>query len=165
MAHSTEIREKALDYLEKYKNISQVARAYGISRSTLYCWLDLKQRKGKVDRRITKARLGKIDRNELAAYIDPDAYLAEMAKHFHCSVVAVFYALRSMGMTRKKDHNVYGAGACIKWKTTCNGCDVLVIIRLFMLMKQAVVPICTGNMAGQKKRSRKGLYKRKEISA
>jgi len=91
--------------------------------------------------------------------------LAEMAKHFHCSVVAVFYALRSMGITRKKDHNVYGAGACIKWKTTCNGCDVLVIIRLFMLMKQVVVPICTGNMAGQKKRSRKGLYKRKEISA
>ena len=102
MAHSTEIREKALDYLEKYKNISQVARAYGISRSTLYCWLDLKQRKGKVDRRITKARPGKIDRNKLAAYIDPDAYLAEMAKHFHCSVVAVSYALRSMGITRKK---------------------------------------------------------------
>ena len=112
MAHSTEIREKALDYLEKYKNISQIVRAYGISRSTLYCWLDLKQRKGKVDRRVTKARPGKIDRNELAAYIDPDAYLAEMAKHFHCSVVAVFYALRSMGITRKKDHNVYGAGAC-----------------------------------------------------
>jgi len=83
---------------------------------------------------------GNIDRKELAAYIDPDAYLAEMAKHFHCSVVAVFYALRSMGITRKKDHNVYGAGACIKWKTTCNSCDVLVIIRLFMLMKQAVVP-------------------------
>ena len=57
---------------------------------------------------------GNIDRKELAAYIKqyPDAYLAEIAKHFHCSVVAVFYALRSMRITRKKGHNVYGIEAC-----------------------------------------------------
>ena len=114
MAHSIEIREKALEYLERCKNISQVARAYGISRNTLYCWLDLKQKTGKLERRVVKARPRKIDREKLAAYIEqyPDAYLAEIAKHFHCSAVAVFYALRSMGITRKKDHNIYGTGSC-----------------------------------------------------
>ena len=56
MTHSIEIREKALEYLERCKNISQVARAYGIYRITLYCWLDLKQKTDKVDRRVAKAR-------------------------------------------------------------------------------------------------------------
>ena len=66
MAHSIEIREKALEYLERCKNISQVARAYGISRNTLYCWLDLKQKTGKLERRVVKARPRKIDREEPA---------------------------------------------------------------------------------------------------
>ena len=114
MTHSTEIREKALEYLERCKNIRQVARVYGIYRSILYCWLDLNQKISKVDRRVAKARPREIDQKGLAAYIEqyPDAYLAEIAKHFHCSVVAVFYALRSMRITRKKGHNVYGTGAC-----------------------------------------------------
>ena len=114
MTHSTEIREKALEYLERCKNISQVARAYGIYRITLYCWLDLNQKIGKGDCRVVKVRPREIDRKELAAYIKqyPDAYLAEIAKHFHCSVVAVFYALRSMRITRKKGHNVNGIEAC-----------------------------------------------------
>ena len=59
-AYPTEIIEKAVDYLEKCKNISQVARAYDIYRSTLYCWLDLEQKIGKVDRRVAKARLREI---------------------------------------------------------------------------------------------------------
>ena len=88
---------------QEAENVSQVARAYGFSRNTLYCRLDLKQKTGKLERRVVKARPRKIDREKLAAYIEqyPDAYLAEIAKHFHCSAVAVFYALRSMGITRK----------------------------------------------------------------
>ena len=70
MAHSIEIREKALEYLERCKNVSQVARAYGVSRNTLYCWLDLKQKTGELERRVVKARPRKIDREELAAYIN-----------------------------------------------------------------------------------------------
>ena len=84
MAHSTEIREKTLEYLERCKNISQVARAYGIYRITLYCWLDLNQKIGKGDCKVVKVRLREIDRKELAAYIEQyrDAYFAEIAKQF-----------------------------------------------------------------------------------
>ena len=32
----------------------------------------------------------------------PDAYLHEIAKHFDCTAAAVCYALKQMGMTRKK---------------------------------------------------------------
>ena len=84
MAHSTEIREKTLEYLERCKNISQVAKAYGISRSALYCWLDRKQKTGRLTVGLPRRGQGNIDRKELAAYIEqyPDAYLAEIAKQF-----------------------------------------------------------------------------------
>ncbi|EIG24800.1 transposase domain protein, partial [Neisseria sicca VK64] len=35
-----------------------------------------------------------------------DAYLHEIAKHFDCTAAAVCYALKQMGMTRKKDHHL-----------------------------------------------------------
>ena len=104
MAHSIEIREKALEYLERCKNVSQVARAYGVSRNTLYCWLDLKQKTGELECRVVKARPRKIGREKLAAYIEQysDAYLAEIAKHFHCSAVAVFLCFAQYGNNAKK---------------------------------------------------------------
>ncbi|WP_283397258.1 IS630 transposase-related protein [Wielerella bovis] len=70
MAHSTELRNKALNYYEQCKNISKVAQAYQVSRNTLYQ--------------------------------HSDAYLHEIAEHFHCSKSAIFYALKRMDITRKK---------------------------------------------------------------
>ena len=112
MAHSTEIREKAI--LKDVK-ISVKLQKHLVFPEAHYItgWVS-SRKQVRLTVGLPRRGQGNIDRKELAAYIEqyPDAYLAEMAKHFHCSAVAVFYTLRSMGITRKKGHNVYGAGAC-----------------------------------------------------
>ena len=46
----------------------------------------------------------KIDKEKLKQAVQekPDAYLEELAKPFNCSIPAVFYALKKMGITLKK---------------------------------------------------------------
>lgn len=108
MAHPVEIRQKALDYLERCKNVIEVAKVFGISRSTLYQWKTKKETTGQIKHSSGGLRHMKIDREKLSAYVEkrPDAYLHEIASEFNCSVSAVFYALRSLGFTYKKDHKL-----------------------------------------------------------
>ena len=104
MAYSTDLREKALDYYGQCNNISQVASAYGISRHTLYRWIRLKEQTGSLKHRVTGQNAAKLDMFKLAQYVEqhPDAYLYEIAREFDCTASAVLYALRRLGITRKK---------------------------------------------------------------
>lgn len=104
MAHSIELRNRALSYYERCKNISQVAQAYQISRNTLYRWIHLKEQTGSLAHQVKGQNAIKLDSQKLAEHIQqhPDAYLHEIAEHFNCSKSAIFYALRRMGITRKK---------------------------------------------------------------
>lgn len=104
MAHSTELRNKALSYYEQCKNISQVAQAYQISGNTLYLWIRLKAQTGNLNHQVKGQNATKLNSQKLAEYVQqhPDAYLHETAEHFHCSKSAIFYALKRMGITRKK---------------------------------------------------------------
>lgn len=104
MAHSTDLREKALDYYEQCKNISQVAKVFDIARSTLYQWIDLKKQTGGLDHQVKGQNAAKLDTQQIIQYIEqhPDAYLHEIAEHLDCSSSAVFYACERLGITRKK---------------------------------------------------------------
>ena len=59
---------------------------------------------GSLKYQVTGLNAVKLDRQKLAQYVGqhPDAYLHEIAKHFDCTPAAVCYALKQMGMTRKK---------------------------------------------------------------
>ena len=90
--------------LEQCKNISQTAATFNLSRNTLYLWIRLKKQTGSLKHQVTGLNAVKLDRQKLAQYVGqpPDAYLHEIAKHFDCTAAAVCYALKQMGMTRKK---------------------------------------------------------------
>ena len=104
MAYSADLRNKALNYYEQCKNISQTAATFNLSRNTLYLWIRLKKQTGSLKHKVTGLNAVKLDRQKLAQYVGqhPDAYLHEIAKHFDCTPAAVCYALKQMGMTRKK---------------------------------------------------------------
>ena len=91
-------------YYEQCKNISQTAATFNLSRNTLYLWIRLKKQTSSLKHQVTGLNAVKLDRQKLAQYVGqhPDAYLHEIAKHFDCTAAAVCYALKQMGMTRKK---------------------------------------------------------------
>lgn len=104
MAYSIEIRRKAMAYWEKCDDIDLVIQAYGVSRSALFSWKKLKKETGELNSQSHGTQPRKIDRDKLKAYVaeHPDAYLSEIAKHFNCTSPAIFYALKSIGITHKK---------------------------------------------------------------
>ena len=91
-------------YYEQCKNISQTAATFNLSRNTLYLWIRLKKQTSSLKHQVTGLNAVKLDRQKLAQYVGqhPDAYLHEIAKHFDCTPAAVCYALKQMGMMRKK---------------------------------------------------------------
>lgn len=103
MAYSIEIKQKALDYLDRCDNISKVATAFGVDRSTIRAWVK-KRQSGNLACASGGYRYAKIDKQKLIERIKekPDAYLHEIAREFNCSAVAVFYALKRMGISLKK---------------------------------------------------------------
>ncbi len=104
MAHTIEIRQKALDYLDRCNNKTKVAQAFGISRKTLYQWIQLKEEKSDLSHQSGGCRKIKIDKVKLKNYVEqhPDAYLREIAEQFDCSAPAVHKALKSIDITLKK---------------------------------------------------------------
>lgn len=103
MAYSIELKQKALDYLDKCGSITQVATAFGVDRSTIRAWVK-KQQSGNLACSGGGYRYCKIDKQKLLKLIQekPDAYLYELAQEFGCSSVAVFKALKKMNMSLKK---------------------------------------------------------------
>lgn len=106
MAYSLEIREKALDYLERCGSVPEVSKSFGVSQHTIRAWQRLKGDTGSLAKKPIDCskRRRKIDDEVLRAYLDehPDAYLSEMADLFSCSVNAVHKKLKSMNISRKK---------------------------------------------------------------
>lgn len=104
MAHTIEIRQKALDYLERCNSKTKVAQAFGISRNTLYQWIQLKEEKGNLSHNSGGCRKIKINKEQLKSYVEqhPDAYLHEIAEQFNCSAPAIHKALKAINITLKK---------------------------------------------------------------
>ena len=68
MAYSADLRNKALNYYEQCKNISQTAATFNLSRNTLYLWIRLKKQTGSLKHQVTGLNAVKLDRQKLAQY-------------------------------------------------------------------------------------------------
>jgi putative transposase len=102
MTYSTDLRERAVKYVQEGGTRTEASRLYGIGRKTLYQWLNLNslepQRKRKsFTRRLDKEAL----RRHVEAY--PDALLRERAKHFGVRINSIWVALRTMNFSKKND--------------------------------------------------------------
>ena len=102
MAYSTDLRKRVLDFINNGGSKAAAERAFGVSRRTIYNWLEAEDPfacekpgpKGPRD----------IDYGALQQHVAdfPDATLAERGKHFGVSTNGIFYALSKLNITRKK---------------------------------------------------------------
>lgn len=112
--YSDDLRKMCLSYYDKSeKPQKEVALMFGIGLKTLSNWLRDRKEGFTSLRSEQKARhCPKLDDQSLRTYIgeNPDAYLYEIAEHFDVSIPAVHYAFKRLGITRKKNHALRGAG-------------------------------------------------------
>ena len=105
MAYDRKYRERAIAFKESGATFVQLKAVFGIDRKAFFAWVKLRDETGEVVvNRPPQTRKRKIDKEKLKQAVQekPDAYLEELAKPFNCSIPAVFYALKKMGITLKK---------------------------------------------------------------
>ena len=105
MAYSIDFIKRAVAYKQAGHTLKQLQEAFGISAETYYDWVK-KLENGHFEVKIKRERKRKIDKEELKRLSEenPDAFLWELAQHFNCTPVAVFYALENLNITRKKNN-------------------------------------------------------------
>lgn len=108
MGYSIDLREKALEYYNECKNITQTCNTFKIARSTLYSWINLHTEQGHLEPRVRKEYKTKIDYEELKGRVKekPDAFLREHAEYFGVTIEAVWNALKKLKIKRKKNKNL-----------------------------------------------------------
>ena len=108
--YETDFRERVLKYYDRIGNKVKVCEAFGITRRTLYNWLELREEKGDFslqDRpKVRSSR--KLTKEKLEAHLEahPDHFLREIAAAFNVSIMGIFSALKKFGITRKKNHAI-----------------------------------------------------------
>ena len=107
MAYSTDLRKKVMEYLGRGHSQREAKKVFGVGLSAINSWHQQYQATGSLKPKYPRSRNRKLDIKNLQAYVNehPDAYLKEIGEFFDCSDVAVFYALRRFGITRKKRLN------------------------------------------------------------
>lgn len=91
-----------MKYRRENHTLKETQLIFKISLSTYYEWE--KEYDAGFPDKPKRTCEKKIKKQELLKALEekPDATLAELARAFHCSAVAIFYALKNMGITRKK---------------------------------------------------------------
>ena len=103
MTYSTDGRKRVLDFINKGSSKAEAERTFGISRRTIYNYLEAEDPFAS-DKPGPKGPRH-IDYDALRQHVSdfPDATLAERAKHFGVSINGnLFYALAKLNITRKK---------------------------------------------------------------
>jgi len=83
----------------------ELYEAFKIYPSEVNKWRKLLKETGSLKPQYRKTRARKIDLKKLEQAIKdrPDAYLSELAEEFGCTKQAIFYALKRLQITLKKD--------------------------------------------------------------
>ena len=111
MSYSTDFRKCVLDFITNGGSKASAERTFGISRRTIYNWLQAEdpfpyEKPGPKGPR-------SIDYDALRQHVTdfPDNTLAERAKHFGVSEHGIFYALSKLNITQKKRRKVTKSSA------------------------------------------------------
>ena len=101
MSYSVDLRERAVGYVRGGGGLTQAARLFQISRTTLYRWLGAPD----LHPRPAKARRRKLDKASLSAHVRdfPEALLRERAAHFGVTINSIWVALKKLAITKKND--------------------------------------------------------------
>ena len=109
-AYSEDLRKKVANFVKTKGSQQEASEAFGISRTTIYRWFNLEKESGSLKRRKrTKHRSRRFTDAALKKYVseNPSATLKQMAKHFKVTVTPIFYRLKLLNITRKKNNSVF----------------------------------------------------------
>lgn len=108
MRTSKDLRIRVLRFIEGGGSKAEAARRYEVGEASVYRWV----RNGKDWRPAKPGRpVGqgdKLDRDALKAALaaQPDLMLKELAAMFKVSITAVHHACKTLGLVRKKNHDL-----------------------------------------------------------
>jgi len=109
MAYSLEFRKRAIEYMDKGHTKEELYEAFKIYPPRVSAWRKLLRETGSLEPQYSETRVGKIDLQKLEQAIaeKPDAYLCELAKQFGCTKQAIFYALKRLKISYKKNFHIH----------------------------------------------------------
>jgi len=104
MSHSKDLRQKALNLVNKGWKIKDICAFLEISRSSFQRWRLKQELTGNLAPKSRETEPYKIDNQQLKAYVskNPDAHLNEIASHFKVTSSCICTALQRLKITRKK---------------------------------------------------------------
>jgi predicted DNA-binding protein YlxM (UPF0122 family) len=102
MAYSVDFKKCAVRFFQNDHTFEEAHEVFGMSKSTLYAWI--KEAEAGFPEKPKRTFEKKIKKAALIQALEekPDSELSELAEPFNCSKQAVFYALKRLGITRKK---------------------------------------------------------------
>ena len=105
MAYDIKLRQKVMNFIGKGHTVKEAQEVFEVGSTTIKGWKKLLGETGALEKRPLDRKPSKLCPIRLRAYINenPDSYLYEIAKEFNCTESAVYYALKRMGITRKKN--------------------------------------------------------------
>lgn len=101
MTYSLDLRQRVVKLVENGGSKAEASRRYEVSR---WCVADWCQRSNLAPKKV-KRRARKLDWEDLRRDVqkNPDALLRERAKYFGVHINSIWYALKEMKQTRKKN--------------------------------------------------------------
>ena len=101
MAHSIDLRRRVVDFVNEGGTKAEASRRFKVSLWCVYDWFkrdDLTPKK-------SSTRHRKVDKEALRRHVRdyPDALLRERAQHFGVHINAIWYLMRRMKLTHKKN--------------------------------------------------------------
>lgn len=105
MAYSIDFKECAVRFFQNNHTFEETQEVFGMAKSTLYAWIE--EAEAGFSEKPKRTYEKKIKKSALIQALEekPDSELSELAEPFNCSAQAVFYALKRLGITRKKRHS------------------------------------------------------------
>jgi len=106
MAYSEDFRKRAIAFMDEGHTYKELYEAFKIYPTNIENWRKLQKETGELAPQYRKTRKRKIDLERLEQAVEekPDAYLSELAEIFDCTEQAVFYALKKVKITYKKNN-------------------------------------------------------------
>jgi transposase len=103
--YSIDLRERVLSFLEKNPDKKAASELFQVGLATIFRWVAKKKAVGNVQPLRRPYAYKRIDDEKLTAYVEahPDHFLSEIANHFGLTLQAIFYALKRLKITRKKN--------------------------------------------------------------
>jgi transposase len=109
--YSIDLRERVVGYIEQGGSKTEAVKLFKVSRKTIYNWLSRKAKTGNLaPNKLKKYKVRKLDDTKVLEQVEarPDATLAEMGEVFKVSQSGMWYALKRLKVTRKKNASLYG---------------------------------------------------------